>query len=90
MPPFEELFDDLLVGFLNDSGGINTFAVDVKAAEAPPAKAIRISQQKFRRLANSNVPGLLLVVDVKSNGMYYAWPSTDRARGRLAPGHGRC
>ena len=64
---------DLLVGFSNDKAGINTFAVEVKSTERPPGQRFEISRSLFDRLAHSNVPGLLLVVDVKRNQLYYAW-----------------
>jgi hypothetical protein len=71
--PTTDVGYDLLVGFLNEKGGVNSFAVDVKGTERPPGKRFQLSRRTFDRIANSNIPGLLLVVDVKHNGMYYAW-----------------
>jgi hypothetical protein len=72
-PTTSELGYDLLVGFSNDKAGINTFAVEVKSTERPPAARFPIERSVFDRLAHSNVPGLLLVVDVKRSQLYYAW-----------------
>jgi hypothetical protein len=80
--PTEEVGYDLLVGFSNEKSGINTFAVDVKAIEEPPSgSVIHISRSAFDRMAHSNVPGLLLVADVKRNRLYYAWLSSKESHG---------
>lgn len=79
---------DLLVGFLNDAGGINTFAVEVRADEQPPpASGVRLPLPRFDRLAKSNIPGLLLVVDVKANTLYSAWLAPELASDRTAAVH---
>jgi uncharacterized protein (UPF0128 family) len=72
---------DLLVGFANKKGGINTFAVQVKATERPPGERFQIMRDTFDRFANSNIPGLLLVADVKQNHLYYAWLTAKRPAG---------
>jgi hypothetical protein len=72
---------DLLVGFQNKKGGINTFAVEVKATERPPEGRVQITRHTFDRIANSNIPGLLLVADVKQNHLYYAWLNAKRLAG---------
>jgi uncharacterized protein (UPF0128 family) len=72
---------DLLVGFLNKKGGINTFAVEVKATERPPGQRFQITRHTFDRFANSNIPGLLLVADVKKNHLHYAWLTAKRPAG---------
>ena len=68
---------DLLAGFLNGRGGINTFAVEVRAIERPPGSSVKVQRDIFDRFARSNIPGLLLVADVKANRLHYGW---------LAPG----
>lgn len=70
--PTDDVGYDLLVGFLNTEGGINTFAVEVKSTERPLTR-IQLPRRAFDRIAKSNIPGLLLVADVKHNRMYYAW-----------------
>lgn len=72
-PTAKEIGYDFLVGFPNAKGGINTFAVQIKATERPPRGRVSIARHTFERLANSNIPGLLLVADVKQNRLYYAW-----------------
>jgi hypothetical protein len=75
---------DFLVGFSNAKAGVNTFSVQIKATEKPVTKSgFAISKSVFNRLAYSNVPGLLIVVDVKQNRLYYAWlkPENSKARG---------
>jgi len=64
---------DFLVGFSNKKGGINTFAVEVKATEQHALPKYPLSKRVFERLSHSNIPSLLLVADVKQNRMYYAW-----------------
>ena len=72
-PPTPDVGYDLLVGFRNEKSGINTFAVEVKATEEPVADRYAIQRKTFDRIAHSNVPGILLVVDAKRNRLYYAW-----------------
>jgi len=72
-PTTQEIGYDLLVGFANEKAGINTFGIEVKTTERPLGSHFPISRHVFNRLAHSNVPGLLLVADVKRNRLYYAW-----------------
>lgn len=72
-PPTPDVGYDLLVGFQNERSGINTFAVEVKSTEGPVGLRFPIQRKTFDRIAHSNVPGILLVVDVKLNRLYYAW-----------------
>ena len=49
--------------------------VEVKGIEAPPgAGRVAVPAPQYHRLAHSNLPGLLLAVDVKHNEHYFAWP----------------
>lgn len=66
---------DYLIAFHNNHGGINTFAVEVKSTEKPVAETFVLRSKAYNLLANSNIPVLLLVVDVKKNEFFYAWPS---------------
>jgi hypothetical protein len=72
-PTTDRVGYDLLVGFTNERGGINTFAVEVKGTEQPPSGPFSLTRTIFERFAHSNIPGLLLVADVKHNQLYYAW-----------------
>ncbi len=72
-PTSDDLGYDLLVGFPNEKKGTNIFAVEVKATERPPAERFQIVRRTYERMAHSNVPGLLLVADVKHNQLYYGW-----------------
>ena len=74
---------DLLVGFMNKKGGINTFAVEVKATERPPTGRFQLTRHTFERFAHSNIPGLLLVADVKGNRLYYAWLNARKLTGTM-------
>jgi len=65
---------DFLVSFENDQGGINTVGVVVKATEQSVPPQYPLARNVFNRLVHSNVPGLLLVVNVKQNKIYYWWP----------------
>jgi hypothetical protein len=81
--PTEDFGYDLLVGFLNKKGGTNTFAVEVKSTDHQPGTRFQLPRRAFERFAHSNIPGLLLVVDVKQNRMYYAWLITTKAAGSI-------
>ncbi len=75
--PTSDLGYDSLAGFENARGGINNVAVQVKATEGPVKDGYTISRTLFNRWANSNIPVLLLVIDVKLNHLYHAVPSRD-------------
>jgi hypothetical protein len=64
---------DLLAGFSNKEGGVNTFAVQVKATERPVDGKVRLPKRTFESMSRSNIPGLLLLADVKQNQTFYAW-----------------
>ena len=78
-PTTQDLGYDLLVGFPNERSGINTFAVQIKATEKPPGSRIAIPRSVFDRITHSNLPGLLLVADVKQNRLYYGWLKSNNA-----------
>jgi hypothetical protein len=71
--PTEDFGYDLLMGVPNAHGGINNFAVQIKATEEPVPPRFPIQTKLYVHSAYSNVPVLLLVVDVKQNRLYYAW-----------------
>jgi hypothetical protein len=72
-PTSPEIGYDLLVGFHNDKGGTNTFAIQVKSTEQSSPSRYVINRNVFNRMIHSNVPTLLLVADVKQNSLCYAW-----------------
>ncbi len=72
--PTADLGYDFFVGFPNSKGGINIAAVEVKSTEQPVKGRFAVSKRLYERLAHSNVPVLLLVVDVKQNKLFYAIP----------------
>jgi hypothetical protein len=57
--------------------GPNLSTVEVKATEHPVDHFFVLDTKWHKRLAHSNVPSLLLVVDAKHNRLYYAWPSDE-------------
>jgi hypothetical protein len=73
---------DFFAGFTNSKGGINVTAVQVKATERPVPARFLIDRRAYDRLAYSNIPGLLLVADVKQNRLFCAWPKPDGASER--------
>lgn len=81
--PTADLGYDFFVGFNNPEGGVNLAAVEVKATEGPVSPLYRMQRRLYRRLANSNIPVLLLVANVKENRLFYALP------GSSAPGEDR-
>lgn len=68
---------DFYLGFQNTNGGINNFAIQVKATSRPVPSMFPISTKLYKLLTNSNIPALLIVVDVKQNKLYYAWLSAE-------------
>ena len=78
--PTADLGYDFFVGFNNPDGGVNIAAVEVTATDQPVRHRYAVQKQLFRRLANSNIPVLLLVANVKENRLFYALP------GNHAPG----
>ena len=73
--PTDDSGIDFIVAFPNGQGGTNLSAVEVKATEHPVGEFYALDKKWYRRLAHSNVPSLLLVVDAKHNRLYHAWPS---------------
>jgi hypothetical protein len=63
---------DFFVGFSNGRGGVNLVAVEVKATEQLSRPRFVLPRRQYEVLANSNVPGLIVVADVKKNRCYYA------------------
>ena len=83
-PTTQDVGYDLLAGFLNRKGGINTFAVEVKSTERSPGMRFQLLRSTFDRFAHSNIPGLLLVADVKHNRMYYGWLNSKKWSGSVS------
>ena len=92
--PTDDSGIDFVVAFPNGQGGTNLSAVEVKATEHPVGDFYALDKKWYKRLAHSNVPSLLLVVDAKHNRLYHAWPSeaepksnsdTRSVRVRIAP-----
>ncbi len=77
--PTTDLTYDLLAGFRNVNGGINYIAVEVKSSVRMTQDRYPIQRSKYELWANSNIPVLLLIVDVKENRLYFHWPSKDLA-----------
>lgn len=78
-----KLVFDFFIGFLNPNGGINTFAVEVKATGRSIRGTYLLPANIYKILSNSNIPVLLLVVDVKENEFYYSWLSDKPEVSRL-------
>lgn len=79
--PASDLGYDFFVGFSNADGGLNIAAVEVRTTERPVQQRHPVEQRLFRRLANSNLPVLLLVVNVKENRLFYALPALQATEG---------
>ena len=87
-PNLAEATADYLVGFTNPRGGTNLCLVEYVATDKPVNVRRRWSQAERDRWVNSNVPVLVLAVDVAQNQMFYAWPadvvdSSDRSAARV-------
>ena len=74
--PTEDFGFDFLVTFTNAKGGLNTYGVEVKGTERPVSSSFPIEKGLYRRLIHSNVPGFLLVANVKQNRLFYSWIET--------------
>jgi len=64
---------DFIVAFPNGKGGTNLSAVEVNTTDRPIGHSYPLDKRWYKRLAHSNVPSLLLVVDAKQNRLYHAW-----------------
>ena len=80
--PDSDLGVDFLVAFENRSGGLSLSAVEVKVTGQPVPEKFPLKTGIYARLANANVPALLLVVDVKQNRIFHAWPSVEFLKDR--------
>jgi hypothetical protein len=71
----EDVGFDCFATFESPDGSTKSIAVEVKAIEeelkAPPS--IRISPRDVEHWSGSNVPVLVLVIDVKHNRTYFNW-----------------
>ena len=72
---------DFFVGFRNAKGGVNVVTVEVKATERLAGQRFQLKRAHFALLANSNVPGLILVIDVKRSRYYYSLANATDAAG---------
>ncbi len=77
--PTSDFGYDFFVGFPNTSGGINNYAVQIKATERPVPSRFPVQTTLFEHLAHSNIPAMLIVVDVKQNRIFYAWLTPEDA-----------
>lgn len=75
---------DFIVAFPNGEGGTNLSAIEVKATDRPVGDSYLLDSKWYNRLAHSNVPSLLLVVDAKHNRLYHAWPKDEVGLDRRA------
>ena len=71
--PTSDFGYDFYLGFQNANGGINNYAVQVKATSRPVPSRFPINTKLYKLLTHSNIPALLIVVDVKQNKLFYAW-----------------
>ena len=83
--PTQDLGFDFLVGFTNSKRGVNTFVVEVKSTEQSVLSSFAIDRGAYRRMVNSNVPAFLLVVDVKGNKIFCAWPERGNSSANGGP-----
>jgi hypothetical protein len=75
--PTHDFGYDFFAGFQNPRGGTNIVAIEVKSTEMMKNNFVDIRTSKYKNWANSNIPVLLLVVDVKENEYYFAWPDPE-------------
>ena len=73
---------DLFVGFRNEQGGVNIVMVEVKATEQLATQRWSLKRSQYALLSESNVPALILVVDVKRSRYFYALANQSLAIGK--------
>jgi hypothetical protein len=72
--PTMDIGVDYLAFFENDAGAIAIVAVEVKATQREVSRLkYALTVRSVRRLQNMNVPALIIVVQTKSNEVYFAW-----------------
>ncbi|HSI84621.1 MAG: hypothetical protein ACAI35_22730 [Candidatus Methylacidiphilales bacterium] len=66
---------DLFIGFKTHDGGLNTFAVEVKATENVVRNPYRLQlgAKMLETLLRANIKVLLLVINVRNNKCYFTW-----------------
>jgi len=69
----QNTFGDFYVGFRTKKGRLVTIMVEVKATEKPVSGTFH-----FHGPESSNIPVLILVVDVKANELFFNWASEAR------------
>lgn len=81
---------DFFVGFPSASGGVNAYVVEVKSTDHPVGThySLRTNNRVIEYLTSSNIPAILLVVDVKNNRLYYAWGHSIPKPKEPPAGHG--
>jgi uncharacterized protein DUF4365 len=77
--PTDDFGFDFLVSFTNPKGGMNTFGVEVKGTDRDVSSSFAIDKGLYRRLVSSNVPGFLLVANVKQNKLFYSLLKADHS-----------
>jgi len=70
---------DFLVGVRNSRGGVNNISVVVRTTERLVQNRFSLRREQYKRFAYSNIPVLLIVVDVKHNRFFYSWISSKDA-----------
>jgi hypothetical protein len=78
--PSHDFGYDFLVGFPTPKGGINLAGVQVKATQNLVRERFPLPVKQYLLLIHSNIPTLLLVVDVKNDRFYYAWPEPQASK----------
>jgi hypothetical protein len=76
--PTSDFGYDFYLGVQNADGGINNYAVQVKATSRPVPSRFPLNMKLFKLLTHSNIPGLLIVADVKHNKLFYAWLTREK------------
>ena len=75
---------DFFIAFMNSQRGINLTAVEVKSTERPVLDHFAVQRGLYDRWAHSNIPVLLLVIDVKQNRLFFARPTRNGSRSSSA------
>ncbi|MEB3312457.1 MAG: DUF4365 domain-containing protein [Snowella sp.] len=68
----EHLFDYMVL-FLKPDGSPVTIAITVKATEEEINGVYPVKVSELNKLKNSNIPVLILVIDVKRNHYFFNW-----------------
>lgn len=68
---------DYLTLFTKEDGSLATLAIAIRATESPVKEGNFFPTEDLEKLKKSNIPVLILVIDVKRNHCFFGWATED-------------